>query len=506
MAEDDIEGLLARCGLGDRAAFARLYGQAGGKLYGVALRILGNRSDAEEAVQEAFVKIWHSAGRFQAGRGSAQGWLVSIARNQAIDALRARKAPARDISEMLDLADHGPDARGERARRRRPAADRDLPRRAAARPGAGGARRLCGGLELRGARPPLRRAAQHHADLAAPGADQPQGVPGVMTDAPDLPPDLPGDPDAALAGEYVLRLLDPEEAAACAAREARDPAFAALVAAWRADLEPLDAAYAEAAPPAGLERRSRRGCSARRRRCWRGSGGAPGSGGRRPAAAALAALWLATAAPRSAAARRAAGAAGLGARLVDSDVALLAVFEPEAAVLSINRTSGAAAPGRSLELWVIEGNDPPVSLGVLPTGRSPGCRCRASSPRASAPAPRSRSATSPRAGSPTGADHAADRRRPGQRHLILQRKLRTSNLAIFAASYAETSVSGRGTRLHQTSAKRSSARSISPISSARVSRSSPLMPTRRISLRQVRSPLILSSRLNQGSVSRVSGE
>ena len=108
MAEDDLEGLLARCGLGDRQAFARLYAAAGGKLYGVALRILGNRSDAEEAVQEAFVKIWHGAGRFQAGRGSALGWLVSIARNQAIDALRARKAPARDISEMLDLADQGP--------------------------------------------------------------------------------------------------------------------------------------------------------------------------------------------------------------------------------------------------------------------------------------------------------------------------------------------------------------------------------------------------------------
>ena len=114
MAEDDIEGLLARCGLGDRAAFARLYAHVGGKLYGVALRILGNRSDAEEAVQETFVKIWHSAGRFQAGRGSAQGWMVSIARNQSIDALRARKAPTRDIADMLDLADPGPDARGER--------------------------------------------------------------------------------------------------------------------------------------------------------------------------------------------------------------------------------------------------------------------------------------------------------------------------------------------------------------------------------------------------------
>ncbi len=108
MAEDDIEGLLARCGLGDRAAFARLYGQMGGKLYGVAVRILGNRNDAEEAVQEAFVKIWHSAGRYQAGRGSAQGWLVSIVRNQAIDQLRGRRAPARDIAAMVDLADPGP--------------------------------------------------------------------------------------------------------------------------------------------------------------------------------------------------------------------------------------------------------------------------------------------------------------------------------------------------------------------------------------------------------------
>jgi RNA polymerase sigma-70 factor (ECF subfamily) len=108
MVGDDLEGLLARCGLGDRAAFRTLYAQAGGKLYGVALRILDNRSDAEEAVQEAFVKIWHSAGRFQAGRGSAQGWLISIVRNQAIDALRARRAPTRDVADMVELADPGP--------------------------------------------------------------------------------------------------------------------------------------------------------------------------------------------------------------------------------------------------------------------------------------------------------------------------------------------------------------------------------------------------------------
>ena len=108
MAEDTTEELLARCGLGDRAAFARLYERSGGKLYGIALRILGSTSDAEEVVQEAFVKIWHSAGRFRAGRGSAQGWMAAIVRNQAIDALRARKAPARDIATMPDLSDPGP--------------------------------------------------------------------------------------------------------------------------------------------------------------------------------------------------------------------------------------------------------------------------------------------------------------------------------------------------------------------------------------------------------------
>ena len=138
----------------------------------------------------------------------------------------------------------------------------------------------------------------------------------------------------------MLRLLGPEEAAACAAREARDPDFAALVAAWRADLEPLDAAYAEAAPPAGLERRITDAALRRRalgprpalaqRRALAGGrrGGGAGGGLVRPCR------------PRR---RRSPGEAP--ARLVsalasgDSDVALLAVFEPQAAVLNINRTS-----------------------------------------------------------------------------------------------------------------------------------------------------------------------
>ena len=223
-----------------------------------------------------------------------------------------------------------------------------------------------------------------------------------MTDIPDR--DLPEDPDTALAGEYVLRLLGPEEAAACAAREARDPDFAARVAAWRADLEPLDAAYAEAAPPAGLERRiSERLFGAAEpsglARLWRSAGLWRGVA----AAAVLAAAWFAwlptrVPAPGEAPARLVSALAS-----ADTDVELLALFEPQAAVLNINRTSGAPAPGRALELWVIEG-DAAAGLARRAAGqrRWRASRCRASSPRGSGPAARSRSATRRPGGSTTG--------------------------------------------------------------------------------------------------------
>lgn len=118
----EIEGLIARCALGDRAAFRRLYDVAAPKLFGVGLRILANRGDAEEATQEAFVRIWQRAGGYRPDRGSGPGWIVAIARNAAIDRLRQRRAPMRDIADMVDLADPGPTpeasaaASGERRR------------------------------------------------------------------------------------------------------------------------------------------------------------------------------------------------------------------------------------------------------------------------------------------------------------------------------------------------------------------------------------------------------
>jgi anti-sigma-K factor RskA len=183
----------------------------------------------------------------------------------------------------------------------------------------------------------------------------------------DEPIETPEERDAALAGEYVLRLLPAEEAAACAAREATDPRFAAEVAAWRADLEELDGAFAEAAPPAGLERRIEARLFGREpsglARLW----ASVGLWRAVAAAAVLAALWVGVLSPP---ARQTPGVppAMLVSALasVNSDVELLAVYEPQAAVLNLNRTSGTPAPGRSFELWLIEGGQPPVSLGVLP--------------------------------------------------------------------------------------------------------------------------------------------
>lgn len=183
----------------------------------------------------------------------------------------------------------------------------------------------------------------------------------------DFPPgEGPGDPDAALAAEYVLRLLDPAEEAHCAAREAADPGFAALAGRWRADLASLDEGFAPVAPPARLARAIEARLFGRRpsraARLWNSVGLWRGVA----AAAVLAAIWLGPLQPPDPAPQDGPARLISAVASVDSDVELLAVFEPQQAVLSLNRVSGAAAPGRALELWLIAGEQPPVSLGLLP--------------------------------------------------------------------------------------------------------------------------------------------
>ena len=104
----DIADLIARCALRDRAAFRDLYSRTSAKLYGVTLRILKDRSEAEEALQEVYVKIWQRADRYVPGAYSPISWLVAVARNHSLDVLRARKPLSEDIDMALDVADAGP--------------------------------------------------------------------------------------------------------------------------------------------------------------------------------------------------------------------------------------------------------------------------------------------------------------------------------------------------------------------------------------------------------------
>ena len=104
----EIADLIARCALRDRAAFRTLYERTSAKLFGVTLRILKDRSEAEEAIQEVYVKIWQRADRYIAGNTSPISWLVAVARNHSLDILRARRPVADDIDVALEVPDNAP--------------------------------------------------------------------------------------------------------------------------------------------------------------------------------------------------------------------------------------------------------------------------------------------------------------------------------------------------------------------------------------------------------------
>ena len=106
--------LLANIVKGDQQAFSQLYDHSSTLLYTLAFRILGNREEADELLQDVYLEVWRKVARYDVGRGTPIAWLITLTRSRAIDRLRARNARAIRTASPLDptvsssVADLGP--------------------------------------------------------------------------------------------------------------------------------------------------------------------------------------------------------------------------------------------------------------------------------------------------------------------------------------------------------------------------------------------------------------
>jgi RNA polymerase sigma-70 factor (ECF subfamily) len=106
--------LIERTGAGDRSAFDKLYRRYSRPVFGLALRRLGDRGRAEDAVQETFVSIWRSASTYKPERGPGAPWLYGVARNAIVDRSRARNEPAAEAPDQAS-SESGPDELAEQS-------------------------------------------------------------------------------------------------------------------------------------------------------------------------------------------------------------------------------------------------------------------------------------------------------------------------------------------------------------------------------------------------------
>lgn len=100
------EELLVAVGRGDRDAFAELYDRVAPQVLGVAVRVVRDRSLAEEVLQEVLVEVWRKAAHFDPTRGSARGWITTLAHRRAVDRVRSEQA-SRDRDDRVSRRDDG---------------------------------------------------------------------------------------------------------------------------------------------------------------------------------------------------------------------------------------------------------------------------------------------------------------------------------------------------------------------------------------------------------------
>lgn len=90
--EDHAGTLILRVADGDKSAFAQLYDMLSGRVFGLILRVLVDRSQSEEVLQEVFLEVWQSASRFAPNKGQGRAWVFTIAHRRAVDRVRASQA------------------------------------------------------------------------------------------------------------------------------------------------------------------------------------------------------------------------------------------------------------------------------------------------------------------------------------------------------------------------------------------------------------------------------
>lgn len=100
--------LLSRVARGDEAAFATLYDSMAGRVLGLTRRVVRDPAQAEEVTQEVMVEVWRTAGRFDAGRGSASAWILTMAHRRAVDRVRSEQAHHNRARQVAATESHVP--------------------------------------------------------------------------------------------------------------------------------------------------------------------------------------------------------------------------------------------------------------------------------------------------------------------------------------------------------------------------------------------------------------
>jgi RNA polymerase sigma-70 factor (ECF subfamily) len=102
------EDLLTRVAQGDQQAFAELYDRTSSRVFGLVKRLLRDHAQSEEVTQEIFLEIWQTATRYDAGKGGAMSWMLTMTHRRAVDRVRASQS-SRDRDTRIGIRDFAPE-------------------------------------------------------------------------------------------------------------------------------------------------------------------------------------------------------------------------------------------------------------------------------------------------------------------------------------------------------------------------------------------------------------